>query len=170
MNEEFIVIGKVISTHGNKGEIKVVPLTDSIGRFKDLVNVFIRKNDSREILKINRLRINKNNVFLKFESINDLNKAKMIVGSFLEIEKSDAVELPKDSYFIFDIIGLEVYTNKNVFLGKVEDIITTGSNDVYIVKNRSNQEILIPAIHDVIKDIDLKKRRITINMVDGLIW
>ena len=169
MNEEFIVIGKVISTHGNKGKIKVVPLTDSIGRFKDLVNVFIRKNDSREILKINRLRINKNNVFLKFESINDLNKAKMIVGSFLEIEKSDAVELSKDSYFIFDIIGLEVYTNKNVFLGKVEDIITTGSNDVYIVKNRSNQEILIPAIHDVIKDIDLKKRRITINMVDGLI-
>jgi 16S rRNA processing protein RimM len=169
LNEEFIVIGKVVSTYGNKGEIKVVPLTDSTGRFKDLVNVFIRKSNSREILKINSLRIKKNNIILKLKDVGSIEEAKVMVGCFLEVKRKNTVKLPKDSYFIFDIIGLEVYTNKNIFLGKVEDIITTGSNDVYIVKNRSNQEILIPAIHDVIKDIDLKKRRITINIVDGLI-
>jgi len=169
LNEEFIVIGKVVSTHGNKGGIKVIPLTDSIDRFKDLASVFIRKSDSREILKINKLRIKKNTIILKLKDVENIEEAKVIVGSFLEVKRKNAVKLPKDSYFIFDIIGLEVYTNENLFLGKVEDIIITGSNDVYIVKSKSNQEIIIPAIHDVIKDIDLKKRRITINMVDGLI-
>ena len=93
----------------------------------------------------------------------------MIVGSFLEVKRSNAIKLPKDTYFIFDIVGLEVYTNENELLGKVDNIISTGSNDVYVVKNKNKQEILIPAIREVIKDIDLVKKRITINVVDGLI-
>ena len=101
--------------------------------------------------------------------IESIEKAKMIVGSFLEVEKRNAVKLPKDTYFIFEIIGLEVYTDKDEFLGKVENIISTGSNDVYIVKNKHKRELFIPATREVVKNIDLQKKRITINVLDGLI-
>lgn len=169
MNEEFIIIGKVISTQGNKGEIKVIPFTDSADRFKELNSVFIRKGNNRKILKINKLRLNKNTIILKLAEIESIEKAKMIVGSFLEVEKRNAIKLPKDTYFIFEIIGLEVYTDKDEFLGKVENIISTGSNDVYIVKNKNKSELFIPAIREVVKNIDLQKKRITINVLDGLI-
>ena len=169
MNEDFIIIGKIVSTQGNKGEVKVIPLTDSIDRFDKLTDVFIREGNIEKLLKINNLKTKKNAVILKFEDIDNIEKAKILVESFLEVKRSDAVKLPKDTYFIFDIIGLEVYTNENELLGKVDNIISTGSNDVYLVKNKNKKEILIPAIREIIKNIDVEKKRITINMVDGLI-
>lgn len=169
MSQEFIVIGKVVSTQGNKGEINVLPLTDSTDRFKDLTNVFLRNNHSQTISDIEKIRIKKDMVILKLKDIENIEEAKMIVGSFLEIKRKDAVKLSKDTYFIFDIIGLEVYTDNNIFLGKVENVISTGSNDVYIVKGKDKKELFIPAIREVIKNINLEKKRMTINMVDGLI-
>ena len=169
MNEDFIIIGKIVSTQGNKGEVKVIPLTDSIDRFDKLTDVFIREGNIEKLLKINNLKTKKNAVILKFEDIDNIEKAKILVESFLEVKRSDAVKLPKDTYFIFDIIGLEVYTNENELLGKVDNIISTGSNDVYVVKNKNKKEILIPAIREIIKNIDVEKKRITINMADGLI-
>jgi len=169
LNEEFIIIGKIVSTQGNKGEVKVIPLTDSIDRFSKLTDVFIRKGNNKKLLKINNLKIKKDTVILKLEDIENIEKAEIIVGSFLEVKRINAVKLPKDTYFVFDIIGLEVYANENELLGKVDNIISTGSNDVYVIKNKNKQEILIPAIREVIKNIDLEKKRITINMVDGLL-
>lgn len=169
LNEDFIIIGKIVSTQGNKGEVKVIPLTDSIDRFDKLTDVFIREGNIEKLLKINNLKTKKNAVILKFEDIDNIEKAKILVPSFLKVKRSNAVKLPKDTYFIFDIIGLEVYTNQNELLGKVDNIISTGSNDVYVVKNKNKKEILIPAIREIIKNIDVKKKRITINMVDGLI-
>jgi len=169
LNQEFIIIGKVVSTQGNKGEVNVFPLTDSIDRFKNLATVFLKNNNSQTILNIEKIRIKKNMVILKLKDIENIKEAKTIVGSFLEVERKNAVKLPKDTYFIFEIIGLEVYTENNVFLGKVENVISTGSNDVYIVKSKNKKELFIPAIREVIKDVNLGKKQITINMVDGLI-
>ncbi|MBU4350526.1 ribosome maturation factor RimM [bacterium] len=169
MSDEFITIGKVVSTQGNKGEVNVLPLTDSIDRFKNLATVFLRNNHGQAILNIEKIRIKEDMAILKLKDIENIEEAKTIVGSFLEVERKNAVKLPKDAYFIFEIIGLEVYTENNVFLGKVENVISTGSNDVYVVKRKDKEELFIPAIHDVVKNIDLEKKRITINIVDGLI-
>ncbi len=169
MSKEFIVIGKVVSTQGNKGEVNVLPLTESIDRFKNLDNVFLRNKNSQTVLNIEKIRIKKETVILKLKDIENIEEAKMIVGSFLEVERKNAVKLPKDTYFIFEIIGLEVYTENNIFLGKIENVINTGSNDIYIVKGENKKELLIPAIREVVKNVNLEKRRITINMVDGLI-
>lgn len=169
MGQEFIMIGKVVSTQGNKGEVKVLPLTDSIDRFKKLATVFLRDKNSQTILNIEKVRIKKDTVILKLKNIENIEEAKMIVGSFLEVERKNAVKLSKDTYFIFEVIGLEVYTENNIFLGKIENIISTGSNDVYIVKGENKKELFIPAIREVVKNINLEKRRITINMVDGLL-
>ena len=163
------MIGKVVSTQGNKGEVNVLSFTDSIERFKNLDNVFLRNKNSQTILNVEKIRIKKDTVILKLKDIENLEEARMIVGSFLEVERKDAVKLSKDTYFIFEIIGLEAYTENNIFLGKVENVISTGSNDVYVVRRKDKEELFIPAIHNVVKNIDLEKKRITINMVDGLI-
>lgn len=169
MNNNFIVIGKVISTQGNKGEINVLPLTDSIDRFKNLDNVFLRDKNNQIALNVEKIRIKKDTIILKLKDIENIEEARMIVGSFLEVERKNAVKLAKETYFIFEIIGLEVYDENSIFLGKVENVIRTGSNDVYVVKRKDKEELFIPAIHDVVKNISLEKKRITINMVDGLI-
>lgn len=169
MSQEFIVIGKVVSTQGNKGEVNVLPLTDSINRFKKLDTVFLGNNHGKTIIDIEKIRIRKDMVILKVKDIENIEEAKTIVGSFLEVERKNAVKLSKDTYFIFEIIGLEVYDENNLFLGKVENVISTGSNDVYIVKGKNKQELFIPAIREVVKDINLEKKRITIKIVDGLI-
>jgi len=169
LSDEFITIGKVVSTQGNKGEVNILPLTDSNDRFKNLVTVFLRNNNSQTTLNIEKIRIKENTVILKLKDIESIEEAKIIVGSFLEVERKNAVKLPKDTYFIFEIIGLEVYTENNIFLGKVENVISTGSNDVYIVKGKDKNELFIPAIREVVKNVNLENKRITINMVDGLI-
>ena len=169
MSEEFIAIGKVVSTQGNKGEVNIFPLTDLANRFINLTTVLLRNNTSQTTLNIEKIKIKGNTVVLKFKDIENIKEAKMIVGSFLEVERKNAVKLPKDTYFIFEIIGLEVYTENNIFLGKVENVISTGSNDVYIVKGKNKKELFIPAIHEVVKNVNLEKKRINIKMVDGLI-
>ncbi len=169
MSDEFITIGKVVSTQGNKGEVNILPLTNSTDRFKNLVTVFLRNNNSQTTLNIEKIRIKENTVILKLKDIESIEEAKMIVGSFLEVARKNAVKLPKDTYFIFEIIELKVYTENNIFLGKVKNVISTGSNDVYIVKGKNKKELFIPAIHEVVKDVNLEKKRITIKMVDGLI-
>ena len=169
MSEEFIAIGKVVSTQGNKGEVNIFPLTDLANRFINLTTVLLRNNTSQTTLNIEKIKIKGNTVVLKFKDIENIKEAKMIVGSFLEVERKNAVKLPKDTYFIFEIIGLEVYTKNNIFLGKVENVISTGSNDVYIVKGKNKKELFIPAIHEVVKNVNLEKKRINIKMVDGLI-
>jgi len=170
LSDEFITIGKVVSTQGNKGEVNILPLTDSIDRFKNLDNVILRNENSQTILNVEKIRVRKDTIILKLKDIENIEEAKMIVGSFLEVKRKNAIKLSKDNYFIFEIIGLEVYDENDIFLGKVENIISTGSNDVYIVKGENKKELFIPAIHDIVKNIDLEKRRITISMVDGLIW
>ncbi|MEA2087480.1 MAG: ribosome maturation factor RimM [Candidatus Caldatribacteriota bacterium] len=169
MSQEFIVIGKVVSTQGNKGEVNVLPLTDSIDRFENLDTVFLKNNRGQTIVGIEKVRIRRDMVVLKLKDIENIEEAKAVVGSFLEVERKNAVKLAKDTYFIFEIIGLEVYDENNLFLGKVENVVSTGSNDIYIVRGKNKKELFIPAIHEVVKNIDLEKKRITINMVDGLI-
>ncbi|MEA2022234.1 MAG: ribosome maturation factor RimM [Candidatus Caldatribacteriota bacterium] len=165
MSEKFITIGKITSTHGNKGEVKVMPLTDKIDRFKNLINIYIDK----KIFEILKSRMTGNSVILKLIGIDKIDEAKKIVGYFIEIRLSEAIKLPEDSYFLHEIIGLDVYLENNEYLGMIENIIRTGSNDVYIVKNKEGREILVPAIKEVIKVIDIDNKKIIIRYVDGLL-
>jgi len=169
LSQEFIIIGKVVSTQGNKGEIIVLPLTDSTDRFKKLTTIFIRNNISHKELNIEKIIIKENMVILKIKDIENIKEAKILVGSYLEIERENAIKLPKDTYFVFEIIGLDVFTKNNIFLGKVDNVLSTGSNDVYIVKIEDKEDLFIPATREVVENIDFEKKRITINMVDGLI-
>ena len=88
---------------------------------------------------------------------------------YLKINRNKEEKLPEDTYYIVDLIGLDIYTEGGELLGKLDDIFSTGSNDVYVVKNSEGKQILLPAISDVIKNIDLEQKKIVVNLIEGLL-
>ena len=168
--DEYLEIGQIVNTNGLKGFLKVKPLTDDITRFEDLEKVYIQKGNELVEFTIQDVKYSKNMVLLKLEGIDDIDEAQKYRNFYIKINREDAVELEDNSYFIVDIIGSEVYTDEDVFLGKVIDVFPTGSNDVYTVKAEDGKEILLPAIEDVIKNVDIKNKKIIVHLLEGLIW
>jgi len=167
--EEYLEIGQIVNTNGLKGVLKIKPFTDDITRFEDLETIYIQEANELIEFRIEQVRYSKNMVLLKLEGIDDINEAEKYRNFYLKINRKDAVELEENSYFIIDIIGSEVYTDENYLLGKVIDVLPTGSNDVYVVKTSEGKEILLPAIEDVIKDVDINNKKIIVHLLEGLI-
>ena len=167
--EGYLEIGQIVNTNGLKGFLKLKPLTDDITRFEKLKTIYIQKAKELIEFKIQEVKYNKQSVLLKLEGIDDITEAEKYKNFYIKISKENAVELEKNSYFIVDIIGCQVYTDENEYLGNVVDVFQTGSNDVYTLKNSEGKEILIPAIKEVIKNVDIKNKKIVIHLMDGLI-
>lgn len=166
---EYLEIGQIVNTNGLKGLIKVVPFTDDITRFNDLKTILIEKNNNLIEYEIEDIRYHKNLVMLKLKGIDNIEQAERLKGLYIKINRKNAVELPKDSYFIVDLLGLEVYTTQDKLLGKIDDIFPTGSNDVYVVKDELGKQILIPALKTVVKSIDIDNKKIIVELPKGLI-
>lgn len=166
---EYLIIGQLTSTHGVKGEIKVSPLTDDPQRFLKLKYVYIDKKGTLEKYNVSGVKFLNNFVVLKFEGVDSIDAAEKLKGFYLKIDRANAVKLPKDSFFITDILGMLVYDENNMLLGKLLDVIHTGSNDVYIVKNDEGKEILIPALKSVVKEVSLEAGRISVVLPKGLL-
>lgn len=167
---EYLIIGQIVNTHGVKGEIKAIALTDTPERFKKLKWVYIQKqNGALEKYNIAGVKFFKQFVILKFESVDSIEAAEKLKGLYLKVDRANAVKLPEDSYFITDIIGLDVYDENNSLLGKLVDVIQTGSNDVYTVKDDHGKEILIPALKSVVKEISIENGRISVILPKGLL-
>lgn len=167
--QEYLEIGQIVNTFGVKGMVKVNPFTDDITRFDKLKKVYICKKASMEEVEIEEVKYHKNMVLLKIKGINDMNQAEKCKGLYLKIHRKDAIKLPKDTYFIADLLGLEVYTDEGVLLGKVDEIYNTGSNDIYVVKDDLGKQILLPGTKEVLKEISLEKEKIVVHLIKGLI-
>ena len=166
---EYIEIGQIVNTNGLKGVVKVNPFTDDISKFEDLKYVYIQLKNELKKVKIEQVRYNKNQVLLKLEGIDSIEEAEKYRNFYLKTEKESQEDLGEDTYYIVDLIGLDVYSDKNEYLGKIEDVFPTGSNDVYVVKDNLGKQILIPAIADVVKEVDLKDKKMIINLIPGLV-
>ncbi|MDR0979362.1 MAG: ribosome maturation factor RimM [Lachnospiraceae bacterium] len=166
--EKYLEVGQIVNTYGIKGFLKVVPFTDDISRFEDLKQIYIDINSNLEKFFIEEVKYSKSLVLLKLKGIEDITMAEKYKNAYLKIDRQNAVKLPKDTYFIVDLIGLDVFTEDNSYLGKVEEIFPTGSNDVYVVKNELGKQILIPALKDVIKKTDIENGKIIVNLIQGL--
>ena len=167
--QEYFEIGQIVNTFGIKGEVKVNAFTDDLERFEELKSIYIVKNKQLLEFEIENIKYQKNLVILKLKNIEDMNMAEKYKGCYLQIHRKDARKLPKDTYFIADIIGSEVITDDGKKLGKVDDIYNTGSNDIYVVKDELGKQILLPSIKEVILDIDVEKQIVTVHLLDGLI-
>ncbi|MDK2822153.1 MAG: rRNA processing protein RimM [Clostridia bacterium] len=163
----MIKIGQILTTHGHKGEVKVFPLTDDPNRFDDLKFVFLNLPDGYTKMHINSVKYHKNFVILKLKEITDMSAAEKLRNIYICVQEEQLITLPEDHYFIFQLIGLEVYENEK-YLGKVKDVIQTGSNDVYIVQG-NKKEVLIPALKTVVKNIDLQTKKMFVELPEGLV-
>lgn len=167
MNEMFTV-GRIVNTHGVKGEIKVMPTTDDPKRFKKLKSIFVERK-TMETYEIESVRYHKDFVLLKLKGIEDMNAAELLKGSVIKINRKDSLPLKKDEYYISDLFGLQVYTEEDRFLGELVDIIETGSNDVYVVRKEDREkDLLLPAIKQVIKGVELETKKMTVHLLEGL--
>lgn len=166
--QEFFEVGQIVNTFGVKGQLKVKPFTDDIKRFEELKSVYICKKNEMIKVQIENVKYQKQSVLLKVKGIEDLTQAEKFKGLFLKIDRKDAKKLPKDTYFIADIIGLQVYTDEGELLGNVDDIFQTGANDVYVIKDKLGKQILLPSIPEVIKEIDLEKEKVVVHLIKGL--
>lgn len=167
--QEFLEVGQIVNTHGIKGYVKIVPFTNYIERFDELEKVYIKKRNETINLDIEDVKYQKNMVLVKFKGIERIEEAETLKNSSVLINRDSAISLEEGEYFIVDLIGLEVYTDEDKLLGKLEDIYNTGSNDIYVVKDELGKTILLPALKKVIKDIDLENKKMTVHLIEGLI-
>jgi len=162
-------IGQIVNTFGIKGFVKVNPFVDDISRFDDLEKVFVKSNKEIKEYKVEEVKYHKNMVLIKFKGIDRVEDAELLRNSYLEVDRENAIELEEGEYFIADLLGVDVITDENKALGKLEDIFNTGSNDIYVVKSEDGKQLLLPAISEVIKEINLEEKKIVVHLIEGLI-
>lgn len=163
---DYIKVGKIVNTHGIKGYVKCLPITDDMERFEELEYIYTEKDHEKRIIK--DVRYQKGMVYLKLENINDMDTAESFKDTYISIQEDQLRLLPEDSYFLFDLEGMDVYSTEGIYLGKIKEIYQTGANDVYEVKNKKESH-LIPAIKDVVKSVNVQDKKMIINIIEGLL-
>ncbi len=169
-NPDRVEVGIIINTFGVKGEVKVMPITDDPAVFSEFKTVFISKpgGESSEF-EIRKSRPHKKWAILRIKGIDSRNQAAKLKDSSVYVAKNELSELEQDTYYERDLVGMEVYDLRGEFIGVISDILKTKANDIYQVRREGGLEILIPAIKDVIKTVDVASNRMVIDPIQGLI-
>ncbi len=165
---KYLELGQIVNVKGLKGEVKVNSFTDDNTKFERIPKIFIKQKQNLTEYEIENVSYAKNQVVLKLKNIDTVEEAEKLRNSYIVVDREIFGELPEGVYYIADLIGLDVYTENNEYLGKVDDIFNTGSNDVYVVKNENGMQKLLPGIDEVIKKIDLESSKIIVNLIKGL--
>jgi 16S rRNA processing protein RimM len=164
-----VLIGKIVGAHGIKGANKFASYADSLLLFRPGRSLMIRDSRNRETsVEINWVKSHTGTPLISFKGVTDRNQAQALIGGELFIPETELPELDEDTYYWFELIGLEVYTSQEEYLGRITSIFPTGSNDVYVVEDRQN-EVLVPALESVVIDIDLENKRMRVDLPEGLI-
>lgn len=165
-----MLVGRIVGAFGVTGELKLEPFTDFPERFSKLNEVYVGSQYKRHELVSSHRRLHGRTSFvlLRLKTVSTREQAQTLRGCEVWIPRSQAIRLPEGQYYADQIIGLSVETNTGVGLGVVEDVLTTGANDVYVVRN-ATEEVLVPAIRDVIQEIDVQNGKITIQLMDGML-
>lgn len=165
---DYIKVGRIINTHGIKGEVKIFPLTDNIERFNDLKKAYL--GDNKLKVEIEKVKYYKGFAIIKFKEFDDINDVLKFKDHFIYIDEEDKVNLPKDHYFIFDIVGCTVYNTEGEKLGIVAEVIQYAANDVYVVRDEEkNKNYLIPAVKEFVIEVDIHNKKIIIDPIEGMI-
>lgn len=166
---KYLEIGQIVNTFGIKGMVKIKPFTDDIRRFDKLEKIYIENKKSRKEYVIEEVKYHKNMVLMKLKGIDTPEDANLLRQSYLLIDRDKEEPLEEGTYYIVDLLGLEVYTDEDKLLGTVQDIFNTGSNDIYVVKDEQGKQVLLPGISEVIKEINLEDKKIIVHLIPGLI-
>ena len=165
---DLLEVGKIVNTHGLRGEVKVVPWTDYPEVFEDIETVYIKKKSDYERLDIAGIKYQKNNLIIRFAQLKDINEAEKYKNRVLYAERTSLGELPEGVYYIADLIGLDVVKEDGEKVGVISDVFNTGSNDIYEVKREGQKNLLLPVIDDVVLNIDIENKKVTVRMMEAL--
>jgi len=161
---EFLIVGRILAPWGRKGEVKVEVMTDFPDRFEGGRFLYL---DGRS-LRIEESRPHKQHLLVKLATIDSIDDAEKLRAHHLTVPSSELRPLPDDEYYAFQIIGLKVSTTGGRYVGEVTEVMTTAGNDVYVVRGESG-EVLVPAIEDVVKFVDLDAGEMVIEAIEGLL-
>jgi 16S rRNA processing protein RimM len=170
--EKWFNVGKIVNTHGIKGEVRVISKTDFADqRYKKGNSLYLFMSDGGEPIElmVKSHRTHKNFDLLTFEGYDDINQLEGLKGGILKVPESQLGKLSKDEYYFHEIIGCTVLTNEGEEVGKIKEILTPGANDVWVIKGKDGKEQLIPYIADVVKEIDVVDKKIIITPIEGLL-
>ena len=165
---EYTIVGKIINTHGIKGEVKLYPLTDNVERFESLKKAYL--GDNKELVNIEGVKYQKGIAILKFKEYSNINDVLKFKDTYVFVDNENKVILPKNHFFISDLIDCYVndMTGKNI--GKIKDVLQGSRNDIYVVLDEiNNKEYLIPAVKEFVKEVNIVDRFITIDPIEGMI-
>jgi len=172
MSEQWLMVGKIVNTHGIRGELKIYPNTDfpevrfAVGNKLQMIN---EETGASQQVEVQTSRLQKNMYVIRFKGFGNINDVEKYKGWVLKVSKNDTVDLEEDEYYFHEIIGCEVITDEGQSLGVITEILTPGANDVWVVKPAKGKDILIPYIHDVVLDINVEDKKITIHVMEGLL-
>jgi len=166
---KWVPVGKISRTHGLKGEFKFHPFVTEPDILQNLNRLKLQDNQGQETeLDVESLRGNPGKLIIKFKGIDVIDDAEAYTGQTVLVRETDFNKLPDGEYYWFQVIGLNVYDEDGCYYGQVVEIIETGSNDVYVVRD-GEKEILIPMIDWVVKTVDIEKNKLIFDNVEGLI-
>jgi 16S rRNA processing protein RimM len=171
MEEELLAIAKITKAQGNKGEVKVLPYLEDLPLYARLDSVYLDHRQPGKGLKayqVENWRTKGRFLIMQFAGCYDRTESEKLIESIVKLPKDHFKQLPEGHFYWFEIEGLEVYQDTGKYLGKIEEILSTGSNDVYIVKD-GGKEILLPATKEVNNEIDLANHKMIIHLLEGLI-
>ncbi len=167
--ENLLLIGKVVKPHGIRGWIKIKAYSESAATFSEVESIFVHTTDGElkewELVSVKPYK--GDFLLMELKGVDDRNKAEELRNADIYIKK-DLLQKEEGEFFWYELIGLKVYLVSGRYLGKIEQILPTGSNDVYIVKEK-DKEYLIPAIEDVVKDVDIEGGKMIIEPLEGLL-
>ena len=159
--EKYLELGQIVNTFGIRGQVKVKPFTDDIKKFDTFKEIFVEKKNQLQSFQIEKVNYSKGMVILKLKGIETPEQAETLRNCYIKMDRKNAKKLPEGTYYIAD--------DEEELLGKVDYIYNTGSSDIYVVKNDEGKEILLPAIKDVLKQVDLENKKIIVHIIEGLI-
>lgn len=166
---ELISIGRIAGTFGYAGMVKVIPLTDFPERFINMRTVKLQNRESISEVAIESVKPYKEGYLFKFQGIDSLEAAREYQNAHLKIDESELNPLPEGYYYHFQLQGMEVYDEERARLGVLKEVLETGANDVYVVDSEQYGEILIPAIKEVILDVNIETKIMKVKLLPGLI-
>ena len=163
----FLAVGRISKPHGVQGEVRVELMTDHPERFEWLKAIYVGEHNPR-LVPIESVRYHQEVVLLKLEGYPTRTEAELLRGELLQVPKSEAVPLEEGEYFLYQLIGVEVYTELGKYLGRLTEILETGANNVFVVEGEESQ-YLLPDIPDVVREVDIDNGRLVIHPMPGLI-
>lgn len=164
----YLAIGRIVRAHGLRGEVSAVVLTEFPERFDTTEWVYLGNEFEATAYRLESYRWHKTNVLLKLEGVNDRTQADTLRGQLVQVPIEEAIPLPEGTYYLYQLIGLQVKSTTGELLGTITQVLETGANDVYLVRSE-DRELLLPAIPDVIKQIDIDSGVMVVHVIDGLI-